>query len=83
MVFIHGGSFTGGTGNEESHGPKFFLTKNIVLVTINYRVGFLGILLRISLEVNLRFNFFQDFSVLKIFHWVYQVMQALKIKLWR
>ncbi|KAK4885073.1 hypothetical protein RN001_001344 [Aquatica leii] len=44
MVWIHGGAFIMGSGNSSLHGPEFFLTKDIVLVTINYRVGLLGFL---------------------------------------
>ncbi|MEY2853873.1 MAG: hypothetical protein RL030_1005 [Pseudomonadota bacterium] len=42
MVWIHGGAFTGGGGSEPVfHGPAF-VARNIVLVTINYRLGLLG-----------------------------------------
>lgn len=43
MVWIHGGGFTSGSGNTELYGPEFLLSEEIVLVTINYRVGVLGI----------------------------------------
>lgn len=44
MVYIHGGSFSTGSGNGETDlaGPGYFLDRDIVLVTINYRLGVLG-----------------------------------------
>ncbi|XP_039279515.1 venom carboxylesterase-6 [Nilaparvata lugens] len=42
MVFIHGGGFEGGTGNEVIYEPDYLLDKDIVLVTLNYRLGALG-----------------------------------------
>nr|XP_022906979.1 esterase B1-like [Onthophagus taurus] len=42
LVFIHGGGFTEGTGNYSTYGPEFLMTQDIVLVTINYRLGILG-----------------------------------------
>ncbi|KAF5281269.1 hypothetical protein FQA39_LY05155 [Lamprigera yunnana] len=44
MVFFHPGGFVSGTGNSDFHGPEFFMDRNIVLVTLNYRVGVLGFL---------------------------------------
>jgi len=41
MVYIHGGGFYSGTGNYG--GPKYFMdTEEVVLVTMNYRLGVLG-----------------------------------------
>lgn len=42
MVFFHGGGFTDGTGNFEMHGPDYLVLHDIVLVTVNYRLGALG-----------------------------------------
>lgn len=42
MVWIHGGAFVGGSGNEQFYGPQYFMTEDIVFVTINYRLGALG-----------------------------------------
>jgi carboxylesterase type B len=39
MVWIHGGGFSSGSGNSDTYGPEFLLTEDIVLVTINYRLG--------------------------------------------
>ncbi|CAH1118266.1 unnamed protein product [Phaedon cochleariae] len=44
MVWIHGGGFTSGSNSSETFGPEFLLTKDVVLVVINYRLGFLGFL---------------------------------------
>ena len=44
MVFIHGGAFFMGSGNGETddYGPDYLLERDIVLVTINYRLGAFG-----------------------------------------
>jgi len=44
MVWIHGGSYTSGSGNGESdiYGPNNLIDRDIVLVTINYRLSVLG-----------------------------------------
>jgi len=46
MVFIHGGAFIIGSGNggNDPYGPKLLLDRDIVLVTINYRLGPFGFL---------------------------------------
>jgi para-nitrobenzyl esterase len=40
IAFIHGGSFAFGSGAE--FGPSYLLEKNVVLVSMNYRLGVLG-----------------------------------------
>lgn len=44
MVWIHGGGFIDGSGNGETdlYGPNYILDREVVLVTINYRLGVLG-----------------------------------------
>lgn len=42
MVYIHGGAFVEGSGNDNFYGPDFFLNEDVVLVTLNYRLGVLG-----------------------------------------
>lgn len=42
IVFIHGGSYE--IGAAYNHGPKYLLDRDIVLVTINYRLGPFGFL---------------------------------------
>ncbi|XP_038219763.1 esterase FE4-like [Zerene cesonia] len=44
MVYIHGGGFVCGRGNSEQYGPEFLIKHNVILVTINYRLGILGFL---------------------------------------
>ncbi|XP_046639318.1 venom carboxylesterase-6-like isoform X1 [Daphnia pulicaria] len=46
MVWIHGGGFSAGSGNFETdfYGPGKILDRDVVLVTINYRVGPFGFL---------------------------------------
>lgn len=44
MVWIHGGGFFMGSGNGENDlfGPNHLMNNDIVLVTMNYRLGALG-----------------------------------------
>lgn len=42
MFYIHGGGFFAGSGNTEDLGPEYLLARDIVFVTINYRLGILG-----------------------------------------
>ncbi|XP_035910083.1 esterase B1-like [Anopheles stephensi] len=44
MVYIYGGGFVEGTSGTELYGPDYLIEKDIVLVTLNYRVGALGFL---------------------------------------
>lgn len=48
MVFIHGGAFVQGSGSgllyTSSWGSRLALRENVVLVTINYRLGAFGFL---------------------------------------
>jgi len=44
MVFIHGGSFTSGSGSVEGYDGSRFARDGVVLVTINYRLGADGFL---------------------------------------
>jgi len=52
MVWIHGGGFMSGSGNGESkmtfYGPGYILDRDVVLVTINYRLATLGIYSKIT-----------------------------------
>lgn len=45
MVWIHGGGFFMGSGNASFYGPDHIIRKDVVLVTLNYRLGVLGKLL--------------------------------------
>ncbi len=42
IVFIHGGAFI--EGGSRLYHPNLILDRDVVLVTINYRLGSLGIL---------------------------------------
>ncbi|KAK9686593.1 Carboxylesterase family [Popillia japonica] len=42
MVYIHGGGFFSGDGTNLLTGPEFLLTKDIILVSIHYRLGVFG-----------------------------------------
>ncbi|KAJ8910437.1 hypothetical protein NQ315_016982 [Exocentrus adspersus] len=44
MVWIHGGAYLSGSNRTSMYGPEFLLTQDIVLVSINYRLGALGFL---------------------------------------
>ncbi|XP_061709463.1 carboxylesterase 4A-like [Cydia pomonella] len=44
MVFIHGGTYLTGSGNDDLYGPKFIVQQDVVLVTLNYRLDVLGFL---------------------------------------
>lgn len=59
QIWIHGGGFTFGSCGPERYGPDYILQKNVILVTINYRVGVLGECRHISVNVLLSLNYFQ------------------------
>lgn len=44
MVYIHGGSFNSGSGDSTLFGPSYFMKENVVIVTLNYRLGAFGFL---------------------------------------
>ena len=44
MYWIHGGGYSGGSGDEPRHNGDFMPLKGVVLVTINYRLGVFGFL---------------------------------------
>jgi para-nitrobenzyl esterase len=45
MVWIHGGGFRSGTGGSPLYSPRFLLRRgDVVVVTLNYRLGALGFL---------------------------------------
>ncbi|KAM7363426.1 esterase B1 isoform 2-T2 [Cochliomyia hominivorax] len=44
MVWLHGGGYSFGSGNTFLYGPDYLVAENIVLVTLNYRLGPLGFL---------------------------------------
>ncbi|XP_011149493.2 esterase FE4 [Harpegnathos saltator] len=42
MVFVHGGSFAIGSNNSTLYAPDYLLDHDVILVTLNYRLGVLG-----------------------------------------
>ena len=42
MAWIHGGAFVGGNSSYAKAGAGYLLDKDIVLVTMNYRLGIFG-----------------------------------------
>lgn len=50
MIWFHGGGWIAGAGHSEYYGPKFLLDFDLVLVTVNYRLGPLGFLSTEDLE---------------------------------
>jgi len=42
MVWIHGGSYLTGSGNDTHKRPDYLMAKDVILVSINYRLGALG-----------------------------------------
>ena len=44
MVWIHGGGFLSGDGRPTSFGPQYFMAHEVIIITINYRLGPLGYL---------------------------------------
>ncbi|XP_011306384.1 esterase FE4 [Fopius arisanus] len=44
MVYFHPGGFTKGSGDDDLFGPDFLLEKDVILVTVNSRLGALGYL---------------------------------------
>nr|AIY69063.1 carboxylesterase [Chilo suppressalis] len=44
MIWIHGGYFCSGNGNDDVFGPEFLIRHDVILVTLNYRLEVLGFL---------------------------------------
>ncbi|XP_071450100.1 juvenile hormone esterase-like [Hetaerina americana] len=44
MVYIHGGGWLGGSGGSNNFGPQLLLDKDVILVTMNYRLSAFGFL---------------------------------------
>eukprot|EP00742_Colponemidia_sp_Colp-10_P004478 GILJ01004780.1.p1 GENE.GILJ01004780.1~~GILJ01004780.1.p1 ORF type:complete len:547 (+),score=77.25 GILJ01004780.1:42-1643(+) len=53
MVYIHGGSFTHGSGSEMPYSqPNFAVREGVIVVTVNYRLGPFGYFLNPSLATD-------------------------------
>uniref|UniRef100_A0A182PTX2 carboxylesterase n=1 Tax=Anopheles epiroticus TaxID=199890 RepID=A0A182PTX2_9DIPT len=44
MVYIHGGGFMSGSGSSFFYNPEHFIQQEVLVVTVNYRLGPLGFL---------------------------------------
>ncbi|XP_011066713.1 PREDICTED: fatty acyl-CoA hydrolase precursor, medium chain-like isoform X2 [Acromyrmex echinatior] len=44
MVWIHGGAYSSGSGDATIYGPDYIVQKDVILVTLNYRLGVMGFL---------------------------------------
>jgi carboxylesterase type B len=42
MVYFHGGGFMFGASNRYEYGPKYLVRHDVILITVNYRVGVYG-----------------------------------------
>ncbi|XP_044743766.1 esterase B1-like [Chrysoperla carnea] len=56
LFWIHGGFFTEGSGNPRQYGPHYLIHEDIVIVTINYRVGTFGFLSLPDTDLNIPGN---------------------------
>jgi len=52
IVFLHGGAFLSGTGSGVLYRGTGFARRGVVLVTVNYRLGFLGFLAHPGLDAD-------------------------------
>ncbi|XP_029169678.1 esterase E4-like isoform X1 [Nylanderia fulva] len=50
MVWIHGGAYLMGNGNDTAVRPDYLMAKDVILVSINYRVGALGLFNKVILQ---------------------------------
>ncbi|XP_063990808.1 juvenile hormone esterase-like isoform X2 [Diachasmimorpha longicaudata] len=44
MVWIHGGAFQKGSGNDDVFGVDYLIKSDVIIITLNYRMGCLGFL---------------------------------------
>lgn len=56
MIYIHGGGFNSGSSSIDSLGPDHLLMADVVVVTMNYRLGALGFLSFTSRELEVPGN---------------------------
>ncbi|KAH8358452.1 hypothetical protein KR093_000393, partial [Drosophila rubida] len=75
MVWIYGGGFQVGEATRDMYSPDFFMSKDIVLVTISYRLGALGFLSLDDPEVNVPGNAGLKDQLLGL-RWVQQNIEA-------
>lgn len=70
MVWIHGGAFMMGSGNGDTdfYGPEYLLDKDIVLVTINYRLDIFGFISTEDSEAPGNYGLLDQATALKWVH---------------
>ncbi|XP_059470573.1 esterase E4-like [Neocloeon triangulifer] len=73
MVWIHGGGLTTGSGNSDIYGPQYLIDQNVILVTLNYRLGMLGFLNTGIPELHGNYGLKDNLAALK---WVQQNIMA-------
>lgn len=56
LFWIHGGGWNAGSGQTDLFGPDYFMQKDVILVTINYRLGPVGFLSLDDPDVNVPGN---------------------------
>ena len=64
MVWIHGGGFTQGSGNQGPAGGDALARKGVVLVTINYRLGAMGFMTHPALSAESPHNVSGNYGIL-------------------
>ncbi|MGP8252218.1 MAG: carboxylesterase/lipase family protein [Terracidiphilus sp.] len=77
MFWIHGGGFSGGSGDEPRHNGDFLPLKGVVLVTINYRLGVFGFLALADLatEANGATGNYGMLDMVAALQWVHENIQ--------
>lgn len=76
LFYIHGGSFCTGSGSEAQYnGKKLAANKDVIVVTINYRLGALGFLDFSFLDDSFQANCGLS-DVVAALRWVYENIQA-------
>nr|WCC58156.1 carboxylesterase [Pharsalia antennata] len=65
MVFIHWGGFFAGRGTSDYLGPEYFMEKDVILVTFNYRLGVFGFLTTLDDEAPGNYAFKDQVAALK------------------
>ena len=73
MVWIHGGSLIHGSNRFDEQGPQDYMDRNVVIVTVNYRLGPLGFLSLGTEEVSGNVGFLDQNLALQ---WVNQNIQS-------
>lgn len=74
MVWIHGGGFY--LGDASFYGPDYIVQKDVILVTLNYRLGSLGTLFQYVFLIyhshsTFLSSFFQGINILQDLYFLY------------